>query len=459
MKSAINLVELEKSYRYLLEALADITAAGGPPFAEVTGDLKEFIKSANLIAPETIKCHAFNMANAVGEVATRVEKGAMEIRAEAPAAPTAPAAVVAAKTQLLNGEPLTLLTSVINHLISIRPQQYEREAGAIIKLINSGSPIEATLQRLLYLVLQMREDLWAERAKAFKRIVEALKSLENTEKVFISSLNTSHTDLAGTEGNFTQCVESGLKEIGTLIKPGQVDLETLCRQVAERVANLHQCVERKKQADQARFAVLTAERENAEQRLAKTRRDYEDFSKQSHAMLKEIKTLKAVSLRDPLTDIYNRRAYDSQIVKTVEAFRAGELKTCCLVVFDIDHFREFKNAYGHLAGDKVLAYVARLTRESLRTDDLVFRYGGDEFVIIVPNVSLAAGLAVAEKVRGNVTAVEFKLFKNSDVTAKVTVSIGVAEIRPEDDPASFFKNADQALYQAKSAGRNQVNSA
>lgn len=256
-------------------------------------------------------------------------------------------------------------------------------------------------------------------------------------------------------------MEDGLMEIGTLVSPdtGCTDLEQLCVQISDRVGKLHTCLQRKKQADLARMTALDSEKKTAEKRLLKSRRDYDDFMRQSHEMLKEIETLKAVSLHDPLTEVYNRRAYDNQLPKTLAAFKSKGLKACSLVVFDIDNFREFNNTYGHLAGDRVLAYVARLTRESLRSDDLIFRYGGDEFVILMPNANLEAAMKVAEKVRLNITSVEFKLFKNSDVTVRVTVSMGVAEVNLEDDPGSFFSRADQAMYTSKSRGRNRVTGA
>jgi diguanylate cyclase (GGDEF)-like protein len=132
------------------------------------------------------------------------------------------------------------------------------------------------------------------------------------------------------------------------------------------------------------------------------------------------------------------------------------LRTAALAVFDVDFFREFNNNYGHLAGDRVLTHVARLAAETLRGDDLFFRYGGDEFVIIMPNTIRQAAFGVGEKVRQRLEAVEFKIFKKSDHVARVTVSVGVTEMLKGDDQDIFFARADQALYRAKQAGRSQV---
>ncbi|MDR1922019.1 MAG: GGDEF domain-containing protein, partial [Candidatus Adiutrix sp.] len=298
--------------------------------------------------------------------------------------------------------------------------------------------------------------LLEERSKAFKHIGDVLKALEETENDFVSSLEASRSYLSDSDAGFAAAMEDGLRELGEMANPATADMELLCRRLSEKVAHLHSCVQQKRRLDQARLDALTEARRQAERRLDKRRRDYEDFSRQSHAMLKEIENLRAVSLKDPLTDVYNRRAYDDQIIKTLAELRKEVLKTCSMIVFDIDLFRDFNNVYGHLAGDRVLAYVARLTQETLRADDLIFRYGGDEFVVLMPNAGLKAAAVVAEKIRRAINAVEFKLFKNSEVTVRLSMSMGVSEARLDDDPAGFFARADKAMYAAKAAGRNRV---
>ena len=459
--SKINIEELEKSTVYLLESLADILALGGPSFSAALDELKKMLKAAPVLEPDKIKRHAFNLSNALGEIEKKTAAGRPELRDEGPPrevevkdepVPEPPGV----KVEIFEAETRDLFVSIAQHVVSIRHNHYLEEVKTLTKSLQSGASLDDILQMLLELIIQVREDLWDERARALKHVGGILKSLEDTEKDFIGSLSASQSYLAESEYDFTAQMEDGLIELGALVGPGQADFEIMCKQISLKVSKLHNCVQRKKEADQLRFKALSAERETAEKRLAQSQRDYEDFSRQSHEMLQEIENLRAVSLRDPLTEVFNRRAYDNQILKTLSAFKAQGLKTCSMVVFDIDHFREFNNTYGHLAGDRVLAYVARLTRETLRGDDFIFRYGGDEFVILMPNASLESAMAVAEKVRRNITSVEFKLFKTSELTVKVTISMGVAEIKLDDDAASFFARADQAMYKAKTAGRNQV---
>ena len=460
---ATNMDELEKSLKYFLDSLVDILGAGGPPFGPTADELRKFTAS-NVLDADSIKRQAFNMANSVSEVAERVQRGSVEVKEDGPGqtldVKNGPKEVTP-QTKEHNGNTLrggapALFSSVIDHIVSMRPKHYKNEADEIKKLLNSGGALEAILQHVLYLVLQIRQDIVEERSRALNNIVEALSSLEAIEKFFIGSVNASQIYHRDTDSTFTLAMENGLKEIGSMAKPEQTDLETLCRKIASKVSQLHQFVQKKKQDDQTRFEALAAERESAEKRLEHSRRTYEEFSRKSHEMLKEIEVLREVSQHDQLTGIYNRRAYDQQIIKTVDACKSGELNTCGLVVFDIDFFSAFNNNYGHLAGDRVLTYVAKLTKEALRKDELIFRYGGDEFVILVPNSDLKGSVAVAEKVRQSISSVEFKLFKNSDLTVHIGISMGVAEIRPDDDCTTFFNRADQALYAAKANGRNRV---
>lgn len=450
-----NIVELEKATRDLLFSVADILTAGGSPYKEALESISSLLRSTSILDPEKISRQAFFLSDQRDAIS---QKMSALINGSQPADCVAKAKL---NGEILPAEISALLISLINHVLSLRPSYCQEKAAALIKQVENGNQLAQILNGFLGLVIQIRDDMWEERSKAFKHIENILKILEATEKDFINSISSSHSYIIKSDQDFTTTLEDGLLEISRLVTSaaGYSDLEWLCIKISEKIDKLHSCVQLKKQADLARMITLDVEKKTIEKKLLKSRRDYDDFLRQSHEMLKEIETLKAVSLHDPLTEAYNRRAYDNQLPKTLAAHKSKGLKTCSLVVFDIDNFREFNNTYGHLAGDRVLAYVARLTRDSLRGDDLVFRYGGDEFVILMPNANIEAAVKVAEKVRRNIAAMEFKLFKNSDVTVRVTVSMGVAEIHPEDDPGSFFTRADQAMYTSKNRGRNQVTSA
>ena len=158
------------------------------------------------------------------------------------------------------------------------------------------------------------------------------------------------------------------------------------------------------------------------------------------------------ALIDPLTGLPNRAAWSERLEHDVQAWQAtGE--PLCLAILDLDHFKRINDSYGHLAGDKVLKIVANVLRTRLRGRDFIARFGGEEFVLLLPGSALAAGRALSDDLRAAVEACPFH-FKGERVT--VTVSIGVSAFQTGDLAEAVLKRADQALYRAKAQGRNQV---
>jgi diguanylate cyclase (GGDEF)-like protein/PAS domain S-box-containing protein len=153
------------------------------------------------------------------------------------------------------------------------------------------------------------------------------------------------------------------------------------------------------------------------------------------------------AVKDPLTGAYNRRYMDEQLRGAVER---AQWVTASLVAFDLDAFKAINDRFGHVAGDTVLVGVAALARRLSREGDLLFRPGGDEFVLYLPGTGAVAASGIAERLRG---AVERTALIPQ---ATATLSLGVAELRPGEDAAAWLARADQALYSAKRAGRNRV---
>ena len=123
-------------------------------------------------------------------------------------------------------------------------------------------------------------------------------------------------------------------------------------------------------------------------------------------------------------------------------------------MFDIDHFKQVNDTYGHLAGDYVLKQLAVVIKSRIRREDILSRYGGEEFAIVLPEIDVQNAVQFGEKVR---RLTERAVFRFEDTDIPVTVSVGIAALKPElQDPLEFIKLADDNLYQAKSAGRNRV---
>jgi diguanylate cyclase (GGDEF)-like protein len=175
-------------------------------------------------------------------------------------------------------------------------------------------------------------------------------------------------------------------------------------------------------------------------------------------------SLLAYSERDSLTGLLNRKTFDDQLARMLQAVndqnlllpgqserrQTSEEEQQWLAVVDVDHFKSVNDRFGHLYGDEVLILIANLLTSSFRSQDRVFRFGGEEFVILLRSTTLANAYRIIERFRTNVAA---HLFPQ---VGTVTVSVGFVSIRAGESPVVSLGHADQALYFAKSHGRNQV---
>lgn len=159
------------------------------------------------------------------------------------------------------------------------------------------------------------------------------------------------------------------------------------------------------------------------------------------------------SLTDPLTGLPNRR-YGMDRLAQESAFAAASGSPLCCLMIDIDHFKRVNDKYGHEAGDQALHQIARVLLQTLRKNDVAFRYGGEEFVVLCPGTPPQAAIQLAERIRQSIADIHFE-FKTAVYSS--TVSIGVSVYDPgKQEKEALIKQADAALYRAKNAGRNRV---
>lgn len=159
--------------------------------------------------------------------------------------------------------------------------------------------------------------------------------------------------------------------------------------------------------------------------------------------------LEAIAMRDPLTGAGNRRGLEAELrIAMAASLRTGV--PLGLLVFDLDHFKQVNDSFGHEAGDEVLVQIADLVRGSTRMDDRFFRLGGEEFVLLLPGATADALRDIAEKLR---SAVEREVRARGRT---VTISVGAAPLHPADTPRQWLARADTAMYEAKRTGRNRT---
>jgi diguanylate cyclase (GGDEF)-like protein len=158
------------------------------------------------------------------------------------------------------------------------------------------------------------------------------------------------------------------------------------------------------------------------------------------------------ALRDPLTDTGNRIAMDQTLTREIELSRR-HLQPLSLLMLDIDHFKQINDTHGHSAGDDVLKAVAASIKNQLRNVDMVFRFGGEEFLILLSNTSREAAALVGERLRNAAQTEEYVADGRS---IELTVSLGCSTLLPGESAESLLRRADNALYVAKREGRNRL---
>lgn len=156
---------------------------------------------------------------------------------------------------------------------------------------------------------------------------------------------------------------------------------------------------------------------------------------------------------DGLTQVFNKRYFVESLERELSRSRRYR-RNLSLIMFDIDHFKNINDTYGHLAGDAVLKQLCQVVHSRIRREDLLCRYGGEEFAILLPEIDHFNAKLTAEKIR---RLVERTSFSFEDTVIPVTISLGVTTVDTDTiDPESFIKLSDEQLYKAKNSGRNRV---
>jgi diguanylate cyclase len=193
---------------------------------------------------------------------------------------------------------------------------------------------------------------------------------------------------------------------------------------------------------------MQANNKKLEARLSDSREEIEQLQQSLEMVRNE-------SLTDPLTTLSNRKFFDAELDRTLADAKAKN-EPLSLLMTDVDHFKVFNDKYGHLTGDQVLRLVALSMKQNVKGQDIAARYGGEEFVVALPNTALRSALTVADHIRRAVMTKDLIKRSSGERLGRVTISIGVAALRPTDTPASLIERADKCLYAAKRNGRNRV---
>ncbi len=295
------------------------------------------------------------------------------------------------------------------------------------------------LKSLLVAILDSQGHL-IDANRGFRELFPSTSDGPNPGQVRSVFLNPSLGQLLDrAEGEHNEALFSGLMTLGAMDGESETWLGSVYRQgdrlllVAERDVDQDRNLQRQ---------LLALNKDYAEQERKLIRANRE--------LARHAREVERLTYTDLLTELPNRRYFDSILRHQIEnADRYGEVFSVLIV--DLDRFKAINDSYGHLQGDEVLKQVAGALRNSLRSSDVIARWGGEEFIALAPKTGLESAQGLAERIRAKVEGM-----KVSGGPSQVTVSVGVAELKAKESAEGLLSRADQALYRAKELGRNRV---
>jgi diguanylate cyclase len=305
-------------------------------------------------------------------------------------------------------------------------------------------------------------DIWFHYAKgANKELVHEVDTIVNNGMVFTqetsSYIHNKFIMPNRSQKVVDEAASSAQKVLGDVLKViHEFDSET---------QDYHQGVDKYMEAVSQKFegtgvAAIVKELINAtaqmKQKGEKISKKLEESTNEISQLKKNLQQVTIEAQRDFLTGVFNRKTFEKYVDEQITICRDKQSELC-LMMIDIDHFKLFNDRFGHLLGDEVLKTVARTLTDILKGRDVVARFGGEEFIVILPETPLEGAMKVAEMIRAAIASKELKRRDTGENYGTITVSMGVARFRHETDTLpTLIKRADDALYVAKNSGRNRV---
>lgn len=335
-------------------------------------------------------------------------------------------------------------TTLLNLLGELTlPERYMAQAQAMHERIQRGLnwyELLPVLDELVVLMLAVNDGSQQE----FERYLHQLNlRLENFQRQ-LQVAHGDHDDSRSAASELDNELREHVDGLQTSMR-GAVDIDGLKQVLEGRLEGLLATMDQHRVQREAREQEIAGRLQGLGERVTSMEREALDYRE-------KLEQQRNKALLDPLTGLPNRAAWSERLV--IEHVRSQQVNTgLLLAILDLDHFKSINDTYGHQAGDKVLKIIANVLRKGLRGDDFIARFGGEEFALLMPGSDLAGGTRLLERLRAAVEQCPFH-FKGERVT--ITMSAGVAVFKPGENASQVLKRADQALYRAKEAGRNQI---
>ncbi len=329
------------------------------------------------------------------------------------------------------------------------PEQFTSRISALRdQLTNHWHELSwpAVLGDIADLVAAMRRQLQQEKVEVENFLSQLTSNLQEIDDNIRNSENLHHAAEASSS-RLTDALDNQICGLETSVSEA-TDVDALKQHIQERLDRIRTHLARHKAEEELR-------NEQFHEYITTLTRRLETLEQEAEELRKRVNEQKNRALRDALTGIPNRLAYDERIDLEIARWKRFN-KPLSLLVWDIDHFKNINDRYGHKAGDNLLKTIAQLIASNIRQTDFVARYGGEEFVVIMPGASAREALGAANKLRERIAGHQFQ-YRGEPVA--VTASCGISEFTANSSAAKLFDQADRALYHAKQRGRNRCETA
>ena len=323
------------------------------------------------------------------------------------------------------------------------PEHHRPQAEAMRKRLEKGLnwyELLPILDDLAVLMLAITDSGQHEFEAYLKQLNERLESFQNN----LQAASEGHAEGRSAADDLHSQLREHVDGLQNSMQDA-VDLNSLKHLLENRLEGLLGTMDQHQQQRNAREQEVAAHLQGLAERIAQ-------MEQQAQGYREHLEEQRQKALIDPLTGLPNRAAWGERLQYEVEHWQIHG-NPLLIAMLDLDHFKRINDGYGHLAGDKVLKIIAAQLRRHLRPVDFIARFGGEEFVLLMPDTPLTTGLQLVDKLRTAIEACPFH-FKGEPVT--ITLSIGVSAFRAGDRSDQVLKRADEALYRAKHRGRNCV---
>ena len=323
------------------------------------------------------------------------------------------------------------------------PEHHRPQAEAMCRRLEKGLnwyELLPILDDLAVLMLAITDSGQHEFEAYLKQLNERLESFQNN----LQAASEGHAEGRSAADDLHSQLREHVDGLQNSVQDA-VDLNSLKHLLENRLEGLLGTMDQHQQQRIAREQEVSAHLQGLAERIA-------SMEQQAQGYREHLEEQRQKALIDPLTDLPNRAAWGERLQYEVDQWQKNG-NPLLIAMLDLDHFKRINDGYGHLASDKVLKIIATQLRKHLRPIDFIARFGGEEFVLLMPDTPMSAGLHLIEKLRAAIQACPFH-FKGVPVT--ITTSIGVSAFRPGDRSDHVLKRADEALYRAKRRGRNCV---